>query len=316
MPVGQSCIDDGIQTMGDVLSDVLSMRQMLAGPGPVRLMGAHDGLTAILAQNFGFEAIWAGGLGISTAAGVPDAGILTMSELLDAAVAMRRVVDIPIIADVDSGFGDVNVVRRMVQLYDGAGIAGVCIEDKQYPKRNSFRDGNVLEDPGIFARKIEVANSSRRSEDFMVIARLESLIAGAGMDDALKRAETYCAAGADAILIHSRVRTPDEVAEFAAAARTGGISVPIFMIPTTYSDTTASQLYELGANGVVYANQLIRASLRAMSELLGHVAEQNSTHLIENEIAGVSDLFDIVKTNDLLGDLPWTGLAEKGAVAA
>ncbi|MBM0230714.1 isocitrate lyase/phosphoenolpyruvate mutase family protein [Micromonospora sp. STR1_7] len=293
-----------------------SLRALLGELQPVRVMGAHDGMTAVLAQNYGFEAIWAGGLGICTAAGVPDAGLLTMTELLDAAVTMRRRVDIPIIADVDSGFGDVNVVRRMVQLYEGEGIAAICMEDKQYPKRNSFRDGNVLEDAGVFARKIAVAKAAQRGDDFMVIARLESLIVSAGLDDAIKRAEVYCEAGADALLIHSRARTADEVAEFATAARAADITVPLFMIPTTYPGASARELRACGADAVVYANQVIRAALQAMTAVLDHVAQQDSTRLIEGDIATVADLFDLVKTDELLDDSPWIGLAEKAGSPA
>jgi phosphoenolpyruvate phosphomutase len=287
------------------------LRALLGGADPVRVMGAHDGMTAVLAQNYGFEAIWAGGLGICTAAGVPDAGLLTMTELLDVAVTMRRRVDIPIIADVDSGFGDVNVVQRMVRLYEDEGIAGVCIEDKQYPKRNSFRDGNVLEDAGVFARKISVAKEAQRGDDFLVIARLESLIVSAGLDDALKRAEVYCQAGADALLIHSRARTADEVRKFATTARAAGITVPLFMIPTTYHGASARELRAAGADAVVYANQVIRAALKAMNDVLGHVAEHDSTHLVEGGIATVAELFDLVKTDELLDDSPWLGLGEK-----
>src|SRR4051812_21065465 len=121
---------------------------MLSGPGHLRVMGAHDGLTAMLAENAGFDAIWAGGLGISSSFLVADAGLLTMTEFLNAAVQMHAACTLPIIADVDAGFGDVNVVRRMVQLYEAAGIDAICIEDKQYPKRNSFRDGHQLEESG------------------------------------------------------------------------------------------------------------------------------------------------------------------------
>jgi phosphoenolpyruvate phosphomutase len=277
----------------------------------MRAVGVHDGLSAILAQNHGFDALWAGGLGICTATGVPDAGVLSMTELLDAVVRMRRVSALPIIADVDSGFGDVNVVQRMVRLFEAAGVAAVCIEDKQYPKRNSFRGGNALEDPAVFARKIAAAKAAQAGDEFMVVARLESLIAGAGLDDALQRAAAYLDAGADALLVHSRARTPHEVGEFAERLRALGVSVPLFMIPTTYHRTTARELGELGASAVIYANHPIRAALRAMSDVLDQINRDDTTTSVETEIATVNDLFQVVGTDDLLDDEPWLGLLEQ-----
>ena len=168
----------------------------------------------------------------------------------------------------------------------------------------------------MFARKIAVAKTAQRGDDFMVIARLESLIVSAGLDDAIRRAQVYCEAGADALLIHSRARTADEVAEFATAVRAAGITVPLFMIPTTYPGVSARQLRACGADAVVYANQVIRAALKAMTAVLDHVAHQDSTRLIESDIASVADLFDLVKTDELLDDSPWTGLPEKAGSRA
>lgn len=286
-----------------------TLRQLIAERVPIRAIGVHDGLSAIMAERAGFEALWAGGLGISTAHGVPDAGILTMTEFLADAVRMRRSAQIPVIADVDAGFGDVNIVRRMAKLYESSGIDAVCIEDKQYPKRNSFRDGNVLEDPTVFARKVEAAKASQTGTEFMVIARLESLIVGAGMDDAITRAGLYAKAGADALLIHSRQKTPHEIAEFCQAARAAALDLPVFVVPTTYHTATVAELHGLGVAGMIYANQLIRGTVTAMSRVLDGLAQTGSTTQSEGEIAGVSELFDLVDTGALDGDQPWQGLA-------
>jgi phosphoenolpyruvate phosphomutase len=303
-------------TTGNLVSYAGSLRQLLGSGLVVRAVGAHDGFTALLAQRFGFEAIWAGGLGISTAHGVPDAGLLTMSEFHAAAVQMRRCTNLPIIADVDAGFGDANVIQRMVRLYETSGIDAVCIEDKQYPKRNSFRNGHVLEDAHVFAGKIAAARAATSGHDFMIVARLESLIAGRGMADALSRAEAYCAAGADALLIHSRSRQPDEIAEFIATIRAAGNAIPIFVVPTTYHVASAAQLHALGANAVIYANQVMRAAMRAIAELLETVSTSGSTTAMESRIATVTELFDLVETNKLLDDEPWAGLADEGLMAA
>jgi phosphoenolpyruvate phosphomutase len=286
-----------------------SIRQLIADDVPIRAVGVHDALSAIIAQEAGFEALWAGGLGISACHGVPDAGLLTMTEFLYDATRIRRSAEIPVIADVDAGFGDVNVVRRMIKLYESVGIDAVCIEDKQYPKRNSFRDGHILEEPRIFARKIEVAKDSQRTSGFMVIARLESLIAGAGVPDAVSRALLYAKAGADAILIHSRQSTPAEIAQFAQESRTAGLHLPLFAVPTTYHTATVQELHDIGIAGMIYANHLIRGSVASAREVLENLNRDGRTSEIEPRIATLKDLFDLVGTDDVAGDVPWAGLA-------
>lgn len=289
-------------------------RDCLTGPGYVRLMGAHDGLTAAMAENAGFEAVWAGGLGISSAYRVADAGLLTMTELLDAAVHIHAGCSVPVLADVDAGFGDVNVVRRMVELYEAAGIEAVCIEDKQYPKRNSFRDGHQLEDPVAFAHKISVAKKAQSGDDFVVVARLESLIVGAGMADALARAERYHDAGADAVLIHSRKTEPNEIAEFCQLWQGTGRGAPVLCVPTTYAAATGRELADMGVKGIIYANHAVRAMTKAATDVMAAIARDDSSGPIEDRIATLAELFDLIGMNDVLGDEPWQGVAP--AVAA
>jgi phosphoenolpyruvate phosphomutase len=297
------------------MAEAESLRNVLHGGKFVRAVGVHDGLTAILAQRAHYEALWAGGLGISSAHGLPDAGLLTMTEFHEEAVRIRQASTLPVIADVDSGFGDVNVVRRMVRLYEEANIDAVCIEDKQYPKRNSFRGGNVLEQPEAFARKIEVGKSAQCGDEFMVIARIESLIVGIGMDDALRRAEIYRKAGADALLIHSRAKTEAEVVEFCRRYRETDQRTPIFVVPTTYYSANWADLASAGLNGAIYANQVIRAAVRGITEMLDSLARHGSTEAKEADIARVSDLFELVGTDDLLDDEPWSDLDSVTATA-
>ncbi|MGW7824486.1 isocitrate lyase/phosphoenolpyruvate mutase family protein [Streptomyces puniciscabiei] len=295
---------------------IRTIRQLIADDIPVRAVGVHDGLSAILAQRAGFEALWAGGLGISASHGVPDAGILTMTEFHQDAVRIRRSSALPVIADVDAGFGDVDVVRRMVRLYEEGGIDAVCIEDKQYPKRNSFLDGHLLEEPAAFARKIEAAKGSQRSDEFMVIARLESLIAGSTMEDAISRALLYAKAGADAILIHSRLKTPAEIETFSREARTAGLTVPLFAVPTTYHTSSVDELHAMGVSGMIYANQLIRGSVTAMERVLSRLAADGSTTAMEPEISTLKELFSLVDTDALDGVEAWSGLTPAGRAQA
>ena len=182
----------------------------------------------------------------------------------------------------------------------GAGRAGrvdaVCVEDKQYPKRNSFVNNQVLEEPKTFAAKIETIKSAQADEDLLLVARIESLIAGAGMDDALERAHLYQAAGADVILIHSRAVTGTEVATFLESWKGAG-RAPVLVIPTTYPNVTAESLAVAGAAGVIYANQLLRSCVSAMKDVLTSVRAHDSTAPAEGKIAPVGKILALCGTD-------------------
>src|SRR5438874_11810222 len=208
-----------------------SRRLLLRGPGIVLAAGAHDALSAKLAEQAGFDAIWAGGFGISAVQAVPDANILTLTETLE---AVRRIVDtvgIPVVADCDNGYGNAINVMRTAAEFERAGAAGICIEDNEFPKRCSFYAGvrRDLVPAGEHARKIEAATTARRAASFLVIARTEALIVGLGLDEALRRATAYARAGADAVLVHSKASDFRELSEF--SSRWDG-PVPLVAVPT------------------------------------------------------------------------------------
>jgi phosphoenolpyruvate phosphomutase len=276
-----------------------ALRRLLRSPRVTRVAGANDGLSAVLAERNGFDAIWASGLGISAAHAVPDASILTMRELLDAATVMDAASSLPVIADCDTGFGEVNNVVRMVREYERAGIAAVCIEDKEFPKRNSFVEGHELVDMYEFAAKIEIATSSRDDPDFVVIARLESLIAGAGSEDAFRRACCYADAGADAVLVHSKQQAPDEVLEFAHAWHASGRTLPLVVVPTTYPAVTCADLEEAGISAVIYANQSLRAGVLAMDAALAAIARAGSTAPVEHDLCTVKEVFALIGMDEI-----------------
>nr|AGZ94407.1 PEP mutase [Streptomyces sp. 31A4] len=280
------------------MSNTRTLRDGLNGSAITRLMGAHSALSAKLGEEAGFEAIWASGLEISAARALPDANILSMAECLQAATEIAGAVDIPVLADCDSGFGGVGNVVHMVRSYEASGVAGVCIEDKQFPKLNSFVEGNQdLAPVGDFAAKITAAKEARRDEDFVVVARIEALIAGAGMEEALRRARVYEAAGADALLIHSKRSTPEEIFAFRAAYDG---ALPLIVVPTTYPQVTAAELAERGFGAVIYANQGLRASISAMRDVLARIDAAGSTYGVEESIAGLKDVFALQKVDELL----------------
>ncbi|WP_410670085.1 phosphoenolpyruvate mutase [Amycolatopsis sp. cmx-4-68] len=280
------------------MSKTRTLRESLQSAPITRLMGAHSPLSAKLGEEAGFEAIWASGLEISASRGVPDANILSMSECLDAAATLAAEVDIPVLADCDSGFGGVGNVVHMVRSYESRGVAGVCIEDKQFPKMNSFVGaGQELAPIGDFAAKITAAVEAKRDPDFVVVARIEALIAGFGMDEALRRAEVYERAGADALLIHSKKSTSDEVYGF--RERYEGV-LPVVVVPTMYPQVTTRELEEHGISAVIYANQALRSSISAMRQVLTQIAVSGSTFGVEDGISPVKEVFALQQLDKLL----------------
>ena len=271
------------------------LRNLLSRPeGVVRVIGVTDGFSARLGALAGFDALWASGLGICAAHGVPDAGILGISDFLAAAATMRRAADVPVIADCDSGFGDANVVRNMIRRYEDAGIAAVCIEDKALPKRNSFVPRQALADPYEFATKLMVAKSALRRSKMLVIARVEALVAGAGEEEALRRAHLYQESGADAIMIHSKACTPAEVLGFAQRWPGRPSGVPLLVSPTTYPCVDVADLERAGIAAVIYSNQALRAAHRAIEYILQKLLNEGTTAGVEQHLTTIEELFEVI----------------------
>jgi phosphoenolpyruvate phosphomutase len=273
------------------------LRTLLHDANTALVAGVNDAVGAVLAERLGYDALWASGLGISTAWGEPDVGLLTMNEVLQASVLIARHRTIPVISDCDTGFGGVANTARMVREFEAAGIASVCIEDKVFPKRNSFLDGGqCLADPFDFAARISAAAESREGRDFTIIARVEALIAGLGTSEAIRRATVYADAGADAILIHSKEPDPGQIIEFASVWKKRRARVPLVVVPTTYPKITLDTLQSLEIAAVVYANQALRASIQAMEWALSLIKEKGSSAELESSIATVRDIFNLTDT--------------------
>lgn len=273
-----------------VRSKVARLRELFDRPELAQVVGVNDGLSGRLAEKHGFDALWASGFAISTAHGVPDASILTMTEYLMAATTVTGVTSLPVIADCDTGFGGLEIVTRMVREYERAGIAAVCIEDKLFPKRNSFTADNALLGAEEFSTKLRVAKQAQTDPDFMVIARIESLIAGLPLDDALERAEYYQAADADAILIHSKSSCPEEVIAFAREWCGRADALPLIAVPTTYYSVTKEELEAEGFSMVIYANHAMRAAWAAIDRTFECIRADNCTAGIEEALTPVAEV--------------------------
>lgn len=273
--------------MGDnvgILSTLLKNGRIL------RTAGAFDAMSAKLVELNRFDAVWAGSFAISATHALPDASILTMTEFLAAASRMADACSIPVIADCDTGFGGPSNVSHMVRKYEGAGIAAICIEDKVFPKQNSLLENGKqkLLPEKDFVAKIIAAKDAKSDEGFMIIARVEALIAGLGVNEAIKRADAYEKAGADAILIHSKKNTSDEIFEF--CDRWNG-SVPIIAIPTSYPDVTLEQLEKHKIRMVIYANQSLRAAHWAMADHLSKLSSAKSLSEVNTSMTTMEDIF-------------------------
>ena len=264
----------------------------------VKVGGAFDAMSAKLVENAGFDAVWAGSFAISATHALPDASILTMTEFLNAASIMANACNIPIIADCDTGFGGPSNVTHMVRKYESAGISSICIEDKIFPKQNSLLEGgqNDLLSEKEFVAKILAANEAKNSKDFLIIARIEALISGLGMKEALKRADAYEKAGANAILIHSKQKNPDEIFEF---TDTWKGNIPIAVIPTTYDSVKLSDIYEHKIKMVIYANQTLRAAYDAMENLLKEMVVTEKISDIKQKMSSINEIFDLQEMYDI-----------------
>ncbi len=279
------------------LSKAARFRRLLHSRHLSFLLEAHNGLSAKVVEEAGFEGIWASGLAIASAFGVRDSNEASWTQVLEVLDFMSDATTIPILVDGDTGYGNFNNLRRLVRKLGQCGIAAVCIEDKQFPKTNSFV-GQVqpLADIDEFCGKIKAGKDSQLDDDFCLIARVEALIAGHGMDEALRRAEAYHAAGADGILVHSKMPTADEISAFAEA---WGNRCPVIIVPTMYHRTPTDLYRELGVSIAIWANHNLRASLRAMRDTARTIKADEGLAGVEGRIAGMDEVFEIAGNKEL-----------------
>ena len=266
------------------------LRQMLQSAELEFLMEAHNGLSARIVREAGFKGIWASGLSISAQFGVRDNNEASWTQVVDMLEFMADASDLPILLDGDTGYGNFNNMRRLVRKLEQRGIAGVCIEDKQFPKTNSFLNGErqPLADIEEFVGKIAAGKDTQRDDNFSIVARVEALIAGWGMDEALRRAEAYRLAGADAILIHSKLSKPDEIVTF---AKEWARRSPLVIVPTRYYSTPTEVFRQAGISTVIWANHLVRAAASAMQSVAKEIFESQTLVNVEDHIVPVNEIF-------------------------
>jgi len=269
------------------------LRAAINGNKPFVAMSAHNPLAAKLAEEAGFDGIWGSGFELSASYAVPDANILSMGIHLEMMRAIASTVSTPLIADIDTGFGNAVNVSYVVPQYEAAGASAIVMEDKTFPKDTSLRVNGRQELVRIeeFQGKIAAAVNARKDQDFVVIARTEALIAGLGQEEALRRGLAYEEAGADAILIHSKQKTPEEILAFIQAWPG---TTPLVLVPTAYPQLTEAEIATLGKVGIViYGNHAIRAAAGAMRSVFAQIRKEGGIEGVNDSLPSVTDIMTL-----------------------
>ena len=274
-------------------------RSLLNSPKLEFLLEAHNGISAKIAEESGFKGLWAGGLAIAAQYGVRDSNEASWTQVLEVLEFMSDATSIPIMLDGDTGYGNFNNVRRLVQKLEQRGIAAVCIEDKLYPKTNSFIDGNKQELANIdeFCSRIKAGKDAQKDDEFSIITRVEAFIAGWGLGEAVKRAEAYHEAGSDGILIHSAKSEPSEIIAF---KNEWGDRLPVIIVPTKYYSTPTEIFSQVGISIAIWANHMIRSSIESMQQTAASIIQKKSVVALEDKIASVSEIFRLQGVSELL----------------
>lgn len=286
-----------ISAPAETLPKTTQFRRLLDPRELSFIMEAHNGLSARIVEETGFQGIWASGLSISAALGVRDNNEASWTQVLEVLEFMSDATSVPILVDGDTGYGNFNNMRRLVSKLSQRGIAAVCIEDKLFPKTNSFiGHAQPLADIDEFCGKIKAGKDSQLDDDFAIVARIEALISGWGLDEALRRAEAYHAAGADAVLIHSKQSTANEVLAF---TKEWANRCPVVIVPTIYYETPTQQFRDHKIALVIWANHNMRAAMQAMQEVSAEIFQSECLTGVENRIPTVREVFRIAGNDEL-----------------
>lgn len=284
--------------------------RLLSSKNILRIIEVHSGLTGRIAETisieqdsmkFEFDGMWAGSLTDATTRGRPD------TESVDATSRMSILTDVmesttkPLIYDGDTG-GRAEHFPYMVRSLERLGVSAVIIEDKVGNKRNSLYGKTANQTQAIpedFAEKISIGKQSQVTEDFFIFARIESLVVGAGLEDALMRAEEYISAGADGIMIHSANNKPDEIFEFAQSYKRNISSKPLIAVPSSYFHVTENELEKQGVNVVIYANHLLRSAIPSMIKTAQSILEHGTSSFIDSEIMSIKDILKLFSSDEI-----------------
>lgn len=281
------------------MSPAKRLRARMAETSLAHIMAAHSPFSAILAEQAGFDGLWASGFELSALYGLADMSLISMTQHLDMLRAIAGRTTLPIVADIDTGYGNAMNVIHAICEYERAGASAVVIEDKTFPKVTSLIAGGRQELLRVeeFQGKIEAAVATRRDPNFLVIARTEALIAGLGEAEALDRAKAYVKAGADMILIHSKKKDPSEIESF---SRAWAGAAPLVIVPNAYPDLDAERVKALrNVRMMIYGNYAIRAAATAMQETFRRIIADGGVQNVHKDILPVEEIFRLQKMDEV-----------------
>jgi len=292
-----------ISTTPDVRRSTLL--RLINSKSILRIIETHSPISAIIAEKTilqkgakkkSFDGFWSSSLTYSTVMGKPDTESLDISQRLSYVNDIFEVTTKPIIFDADTG-GKIDHFAMKIKSMDRLGISAVIIEDKTGLKKNSLlkdTSKQLQEDKNKFAEKISAGKEAKISKDFMIIARIESLILGKGMKDAIERAEKYVEAGADSIMIHSKSNTPKEIFEFSKKFRKSFKDIPLVSVPTSYNKVSEDELAENGFNIVIYANHMLRAAYPAMQSAANKILAHGRSKEIDKQLISIEKILELI----------------------
>lgn len=274
------------------------LRELLSRKETTILMEAHNGLSAKLAAEAGFEALWASGLSISAALGVRDNNEASWTQVLEVLEFMSDATELPILLDGDTGYGNFNNARRLVRKLEQRNIAGVCLEDKLFPKTNSFISGEkqALAEVDEFCGKLRAAKDTQNDPDFVIVARTEAFIAGWGLEEALLRATAYADNGADCVLVHSKRSDSQEILAF---MQRWDNRVPIVIVPTKYPKEPIAKFAAAGVHNFIFANHALRSVVSVLQRNLRILHDTQDLMSIEKDIVPVNEVFRLQNVEEL-----------------
>lgn len=287
----------------------LKLRKLIELKPIVRVLEAHNGLSALVTEKTSirkwneikeFDAMWASSLTDSSAKGKPDIEVVDFTSRTQTINEILEVTTKPIIVDGDTG-GLIEHFVFMVKTLDRLGVSAVIIEDKKFPKRNSLLKNavHIQESIDNFCKKIKAGKKAQITKDFMIIARIESLIARHDLEDALSRAKAYIDAGVDAIMIHSKDKDPKEILDFCKAYQSFEKKVPLVVVPSTYNSITEKELIDVGVKIVIYANHLIRSSYKIMTDTAKLILENGRALEAESNCYPIHKLLELIPAEEI-----------------
>lgn len=263
------------------------------------ILECHNPISAIIAEQSGFKGVWGSSLTFSASMGQRDVSELSFSDTLKLCFNINESINVPLLLDIDSGYGDFNNTRTVVSKAEKIGVSGVCIEDKLFPKTNSYiqSEKQKLESTEVFCGKLKAIKDTIKDKDFCLIARTEAIVVGLGVDEAIKRANTYVDCGADAIFVHSKNKDICEIAEF---MKKWNRNIPIVISPTSYEYTKSKIYEELGISLVIWANYMLRASVFNMQKISKKLFKSQSISNIKDDIVNINEIFRLQNMDELL----------------